>query len=285
MLKSAVHLLCLVKRHQWCQPILVPLAKYATQNSKELADAKQTLGEKAWQNSITKLQQLGFSDSESASMLFYHPSLSRFEFNKLEHQQQVLYSLGLKTNEAREMIAREPRLLTQNPRLLRKNHLFIMGQLGGHHGGLAVVNSPNILIDSCFSTQQKIDYCIMEMWMSKSSIAKSKILSCPFLLIRTRHTLAYRCGLYKKIDAKNKDGLPSNPSVADLFFSSDEAFLKRLKGITQEEYTIFETMIAAEEEEQGYNLLEEEEGDKDDALDDDRLPNDRKTSHRRSSFR
>jgi hypothetical protein len=69
--------------------------------------------------------------------------------------------------------------------------------------------------------------------------------------------------LYKKIDPKNKEGLSSNPSISDLFLSSDKFFLSRFKGFSVEDYVVFEAMMLNEEE-----SFKDEEDDETDSKDD-----------------
>ncbi|KAI9561971.1 hypothetical protein GHT06_012934 [Daphnia sinensis] len=224
------------------------LSAYLSTKSDELEDMRNTLGQQVWDASIKKFQDLGFSLKQSSSMLFNNPALSSYPAKRLCHHFEVLSSFGFKTEEIREVLAREPKIFDRDFQVLKKNHSNLLRQMGNHQGRVAAIGAPNTLIDNSFITNQKIDYCIMEIMMDKPKIAKSRILQCSYSLIKTRHKFAYRSGLYKKIDPKNKEGLINNPSVPDLFFSSDEVFLTLFKGFTLEDYVVFDSLMLSEED-------------------------------------
>lgn len=232
---------------------------------------KTALGQQVWEDSLRKLQDLGFSVNQSGTLLLNNPSLSIYSSERLSHHFEVLGSLGFKTEEIKEILVQEPKIFDRESKVLKRNHSNLLKQIGDHQGRIAACNSPNTLLDNPLVTNQKIDYCIMEMYLGKPVIAKSKILKCPFSLIKTRHLFAYRAGLYKKIDPKNKEGLASNPTVQDLFFCSDEVFLTRFKGFTLEEYAVFEAMVSEEDQIDEDGKMDEDSDDS--STEDDDYPN------------
>jgi len=195
---------------------------------------------------IQNLIALGFSRETSSSMLNEHPHLTLHNTKSVEYTFQVFQSLGFKTEEIKDVLAQEPKLFSQNPRKLKNSFLFLLKELGNHDGRIAAKEAPSILMDNVVLTSEKIDYCITEMCLQKTIIAKSQILKFPFDFIRTRHGFASRSGYYKKIDAKNREGTPQNLTVSDLLFSSDRSFVTHFKGLSIEEYLIFEEMISDE---------------------------------------
>lgn len=235
---------------------------YLSTKSDKIEDMQTTLGQNVWNASIKKFQDLGFSLKQSSTMLFNNPALVGYSDERLCHRFQVLSSFGFKTEEIKDVLVCEPKIFDRDSNILKRNHLNLLWQLGDHQGRIAAIAAPNTLIENSFTTNQKIDYCIMEMMMSKPKIAKSKILQCSYNLIKTRHKFAYRSGLYKKIDPKNTEGLTSNPSVADLFFCSDEEFLTLFRGFTIEDYVVFDSMMMSEEDQQD-QMSEDDEMDAD----------------------
>lgn len=238
---------------------------YLSTKSDEIEDMRNTLGQQVWDASIKKFQDLGFSLKQSSSMLFNNPALSNYPAERLCHHFEVLSSIGFKTEEIRDVLAREPKIFDRDFHVLKKNHTNLLRQMGDHQGRITAIGAPNTLIENSFITNQKIDYCIMEMMMNKPKIARSRILQCSYSLIKTRHKFAYRSGLYKKIDSKNKEGLINNPSIPDLFFCSDEIFLTLFKGFTLEDYVVFDSLMMNEED----HMSEEDETASNDHTDGD----------------
>ncbi|XP_057364529.1 transcription termination factor 4, mitochondrial-like [Daphnia carinata] len=241
------------------------LPAFLSTKSDNIEDMQNTLGQQVWNASIKKFQDLGFSLKQSTSMLFNNPALSSYPAERLCHHFEVLSSIGFKTEEIRDVLAREPKIFDRDFQVLKRNHSNLLRQMGDHQGRIAAIGAPNTLIDNSFITNQKIDYCIMEMMMNKPKIAKSRILQCSYSLIKTRHMFAYRSGLYKKIDPKNKEGLINNPSIPDLFFCSDEIFLTLFKGFTIEDYVVFDSLMTSEED----HISDEDEMDSNDHTDGD----------------
>jgi DNA-binding transcriptional MerR regulator len=263
--KSFSHVLNVHKKsgNRWSKTILARL----NTKPEEIEDMQNSLGQQVWEDSLRKFQDLGFSLKQTTKMLLDNPLLPGYQTDKLCHSFDVLKSVGFKTEEIKEVLVQEPKIFDRDPRILKKNHLNLTKQLGDHQGRIAALAAPNTLIDNSLITNQKIDYCIMEMLINKPTIAKSKILKCPYILIKTRHKFAFRSGFYKKIDPKNKEGLANNPSIPDLFFSSDKIFLSQFKGFSLEDYVVFEEMMMSEED--SFNDEDEKADDKDDQTDED----------------
>jgi hypothetical protein len=258
--KSFSQVLCIYKKseNRWSKTILAHL----NTKSEEIEDMQNSLGQQIWEDNLQKFNNMGFSLKQTTKILLDNPLLSSYSGEKLCHSFEVLKSIGLRTEEIKEVLVQEPKIFCHDPRILKRNHSNLIIQLGNHQARIAAVGAPNTLIDNSLITNQKIDYCIMEMFMNKPKIATSKILKCPYILIKTRHMFAYRSGLYKKIDPKNKEGLSSNPSTSDLFFCSDDVFLSQFKGFSVEDYVVFEAMMLNEEK--NFNDEDDEIHSKDD---------------------
>ena len=229
----------------------------STAPPEQVKDMILTLGQQNWQATLEKLQGTGFTYKQSTQMLLKNPSITKYPLEKLNHYQEVLKSFGFKTEEIKEMLTTHPEIFDHPQKALKSNHHVVLKEMGNHNGRVTVLRAPNVLTDNSLVTSQKILYCTLEMFLSKPVISTSKILQCPLNLIQTRHKFAYRAGIYRKIDEKNKEGLSENPSISSLFFCSNEVFLKLFQGFTLEDYTVFETLVSLEN--QG-----EDDGDEED---------------------
>ena len=225
----------------WRPATLSQISVDATQ----IKDMKIALGPLG-QEAIGNLTNLGFSVNQANYILVQNVLASRHPAEKLNHQFDTLKSLGFKVEEIKQAVLKEPGLLTFDPKTIKKNLTNLLKELGSYHGQVTAIQSPKTLLDNVLITNEKIDYCIMEMGLRKEDIAKSAILQYSSKLIRTRHSFAYRSGYYKKIDPKNQESSPSDSSnryFSELLALDDEAFVKRMKGLTMEDYFIFESMI------------------------------------------
>jgi len=222
---------------------------------------------------VQNLTSAGFSQRRSLAMLSQHPHLVSCSPKVIEHTFHVLQSFGFKSEEIKSALAVEPRIIGQNSKRLKNSFVYLMRELGKHNGQVAARTTPSVLLDNAISTSEKIDYCIVEMRLPKPVIAKSQILKLDLDFIRSRHGFAYRSGYYKKIDLKNHEGVPQNPSVSNLLFSSDKDFVSQFKGLSMEEYLVFEDMISAERRQENINEEKDEDDEYSDEEDDDQLSN------------
>lgn len=264
LLRSFVRLTLLFRKPtemQWSKTVTSNPSTY----SDEVKDMKVTLGKQIWEQVLRRFVDLGFTSSQLNKMLLKNPALTGYSNDKLAHSLEILASLGFKTEEIKEMLVNAPQIFDYS-KILKSNYLNLLKQVGDHQGRIAALNSPNLLVESPLLTNSKIDYCIMEMGLSKVAIAKSKILQCSYSLIQTRFSFAYRSGFYKKISPKNKEGLVNSLSLSDLFLCTDEAFINQFKGFTIEDYDVFEAMMIQE------NNLDTPEEQEDSSDDDDEQP-------------
>ena len=219
---------------------------------------------------IQNLASVGFSQRKSLAMLSEHPQLVSCSLKTIEYTFQVLQSFGFKTEEIKSVLAAEPRIIGLNPKKLKNTFMHLLKELGKHNGQVAARTTPSVLMENVISMSEKIEYCVTEMRLPKPTIAKSQILKFDLDFIQTRHGFAYRSGYYKKIDSKNHEGTTQNPSVSDLLFSTDKNFVSQFKGLSLEEYLVFEDMISAEKRQE--DLSEEDDEDEYSSDEDDDQP-------------
>lgn len=224
------------------------------------------------------LLDLGFSNRKSASLPVSHPHVFQQPRRVLEHNFENLVALGFRLEELKTMVAQIPEILTVQPNQLRKNFINLLKELGDRNARLAAIQGPEILTQNPLSVSEKVDYCLLEMGLSKDKIAKSGILCKGLDLIRIRHGLAYRSGYYKKPEKSKKSRQPTideNPSVADLLRTTDEAFVAQFKGLTMEDLVVFEDMMREEHRHSAAHELADAEDQESDAEDEveDEVPN------------
>lgn len=223
--------------------------------STKIEEIKDNLGETVFEKLSQDFKDLGFTSPERMRIMRLFPAVSTQSPDKLQTQLEVLKSMGFKTEEVREMLVVVPELFGADPKVMKSNHRNVLFHMGNHQGRIAVFSSPQTLVDNPFITAEKIDYCLKDMALDKSVIAKSRILRCSLDLIKTRHSFAYRAGLYKRIHPKNQEGLKSNPGIPTLFFTTDEEFIRLFNGLTMEDYIVFEALMNSDKD--NYDAEEE----------------------------
>ena len=211
---------------------------------------KELVGEERLEHSSNTLQNFGFSKQNSVSILTKCPQLVSVPDIRLENQIQNIKSLGFKDTEVKLMITKEPETLLQIPTQFRKNFTHLLKELGEQDGRKVAVSNPMVLSENFDTVRNKIDYCLTEMGLTRSMLAKAEILNLNLNFIKVRHSLAYRAGYYKRPNKKKPEISELNPSFSDLFRTSDEGFIKKMKGITLEDLIVFEAMIETENEDE-----------------------------------
>ena len=129
----------------------------------QVKDMKSALGQPKWDNAVENLQNLGFSYNQASTILLKNVAATKYSKENLNHQLNILQSLGFKTEEIKQLVVKEPRLLGYDARLLKRNLTNLLKQLGNHQGQVAALHSPQTLIENIITTNEKIDYCILEM--------------------------------------------------------------------------------------------------------------------------
>jgi Holliday junction resolvasome RuvABC DNA-binding subunit len=124
---------------------------------------KSALGQPMWDQAVENLQNLGFSYNQASRVLLKNVAASKYSSEILNHHFNVLQSLGFKTEEVKQLVTKEPKLLGYDAKLLKRNLTNLLKQLGDRQGQAAALQSPQTLIDNIITTNEKIDYCIMEM--------------------------------------------------------------------------------------------------------------------------
>lgn len=130
----------------------------------QVKDMKSALGQPKWDHAIGNLQNLGFSYNQASTILLKNvAAAAKYSAENLNHQFNVLQSLGFKTEEIKELVVKEPKLLGFDAKLLKRNLTNLLKQLGDRQGQVAAVRSPQSLMENIITTNEKIDYCILEM--------------------------------------------------------------------------------------------------------------------------
>jgi mTERF len=230
-------------------------------NTDMVNQLKELVGEERLDHCSNTLQNFGFSKQSSVSILTKCPQLVSVPDIRLENQIQNIRSLGFKDTEVKVMIMKQPETLLQIPTQFRKNFTHLLKELGEQDGRKVAISNPMVLSENFEIVRKKIDYCLIEMGLSKSMLAKAGILDLDLTFLKVRHSLAFRAGYYKRPNKKKPEISELNPSFSDLFRTSDEGFIKKMKGITLEDLIVFEAMIENEDEDEDSEEIEDDRED------------------------
>jgi len=121
-------------------------------------------------------------------------------------------------------------------------------------------NAPNLLLEPWSDTQRKIYYVFDEMGLDQPHISYNDTLSHPLSYIRNRHEFLVRLGKYVK-PRMQKDRLSymQNAKIEDIMSCSDDRFCRRIADVDEDEWRVFEELMAQEEEERREREEEQEE--------------------------
>merc|ERR1711915_244962 len=144
-------------------------------------------------------------------------------------------------------LPKSPYMLTMPEKMLYEMIHNLSSLMPGPELGHLIDKNPDIQIHPWRDTAKKIFYIDEEMGLDQPHFAFNSTLSHPFIHVRNRHQLLKRMGKYS-MPKLHKDRLSylQNPKLEKIMDSKEEAFLKHVAEISEEEWYVFEQMMAEE---------------------------------------
>ncbi|XP_064539200.1 uncharacterized protein LOC135428983 [Drosophila montana] len=130
-----------------------------------------------------------------------------------------------------------------------------------------LMNSPDLLVQSEKTIEQKLNYMFDIMRIEVPEIVKSAALSLPFEELRCRHTFLLRLGLFKPRALKADPNEPTtNNRLYQITDTSEKSFATKICHVTLPEYEAFQELFARELERKSRKAKDEDEfSDEEDA--------------------
>ncbi|KAK9507739.1 hypothetical protein O3M35_007525 [Rhynocoris fuscipes] len=142
------------------------------------------------------------------------------------------------------LILRHPNLLFVNSKRINKLYSFLLSKYTKNYTYKIFFNSPQLLMDSESTIEEKFSYLENEMMVPKAEIVNSTALGCSLYHIKERHEILKRVGIYKLPNKKAIDSV--NPRLDLIMSSTDKQFANKVAGISLLEYEVFQQLFKNE---------------------------------------
>ncbi|XP_058273828.1 transcription termination factor 4, mitochondrial [Hemibagrus wyckioides] len=228
---------------------------------------------------LSVLFSLGLNPDSVLKILEKCPELYSLKEAQLQQRALNLRKLGLLEGSLQRVISHYPKILSfpvkrvnAVSRLLREKCQFTAQQLAD-----ILRDSPHVVEEDPARLEYMFQYVYFRMGCRQAEMVKAKLFRLSLEELRCRHSFLERRGLFQTPDKKGQT-LILNPRLKDFLSVSQELFLANIANATQEEFDVFQKLVAREQEEDEQG--EEYSSDSDDGDDD----GDDEATERHNSF-
>ena len=187
----------------------------------------------------------GFYPAEVCGILAEVPELVSSDYAEATNVILFLREFGYKERRFQQAVAECPQILYQKPdvicaRLSNLSTIFVKADVQKMlKGGLS------LLLEPAESLAEKMEYIYYDMGLREDAMVEANAPQYSLSHIRLRHQILLRAGLY---DKPNNRGISRriNPSLSDILGRTDTQFVKKVAGVTLEEYKVFESILDLE---------------------------------------
>lgn len=218
-------------------------------------------GPNSWHTLLNTMINYSCKPTSVVHMALKYPKLLQIPPERLQNAWANWLGCLHKNDLVRNLIISYPALLSLQKHEIESKFYHLRAVIGSpKFVSNLLMKCPQIMFQRLSQLQEVSDYISEEMVVRNAAeYYKSVALGCSFKEIKTRHVFLVRCGKYKTPNLKQSDKIPTgNPSLSDIYDSSEEEFATRVAGLTLEEYVVFQAMFETE-------LKETEESESDDS--------------------
>ncbi|XP_060727709.1 transcription termination factor 4, mitochondrial [Tachysurus vachellii] len=220
---------------------------------------------------LTVLFSLGLNPSSVMKILEKCPELYSLKESQLQQRVMNLRKLGLLEGCLQRVISHYPKILSfpvkrvnAVSRLLREKCQFTAQQMAD-----ILRDSPHVVEEDPARLEYMFQYVYFRMGCRQAEMVKAKLFTLTLEELRCRHSFLERRGLFQTPDKKGQT-LVLNPRLKDFLSISQELYLTDVANATQEEFDVFQKLVAREqEEEEQSEEYSSDDYDEDDDDDDD----------------
>ncbi|XP_060761289.1 transcription termination factor 4, mitochondrial isoform X2 [Neoarius graeffei] len=213
---------------------------------------------------LAVLFSLGLNPGSVLKILEKCPELYSLKEAQLQQRVMNLRKLGLLEGSLQRVISHYPRILSfpvkrvsTVSRLLREKCHFSAQQMAD-----IFRDSPHVVEEEPARLEYMFQYVYFRMGCHQAEMVKAKLFRLSLEELRCRHSFLERRGLYQTPDKKGQT-LVLNPRLKDFLSVSEEIYLTDIANATQEEFRVFQKLVAREQEEEKQGE-EYSDGDDDD---------------------
>lgn len=179
----------------------------------------------------------------------------------------LCHQLDTAERHVHDMLASLPLLFCRHPRQLRRQLHELHSFFSREQTTAVALRCPFVLLETPTQTRAKIDYLNYEMCLSSDEVARSDGMSAPLSLLRTRHTLLHRLGLYTPVSLKST--APNrNPPLTCIANMPDTEFCRKIAHCRYLDFQVFCSLIEEEMSEESERQDDDEDSSDEEDMDD-----------------
>ncbi|XP_038817859.1 transcription termination factor 4, mitochondrial [Salvelinus namaycush] len=232
-------------------------------------------------STLMALFVLGLNPSSVLKVLEKCPELFYVKGTQLQQRMDNLRRLGLLEGSLQRVVSHYPQILTLPlrrvstvARFLREKCAFTVQQATD-----IIRDSPAVVQDDLGQLEYKFQYAYFRMGVKQAEMVKSKVFRVTLEEVRCRHSFLERRGLYQTPDKKGQT-LIVNPKLKDILAVTEETYLADIAMATQEEFKVFQKLMAREWQEEDDEQERDMGADSDDDDEEDEDEEDMKIGYR-----
>ncbi|MCJ8745021.1 hypothetical protein PDJAM_G00125470 [Pangasius djambal] len=240
-----------------------------------------SLKEAQLQQRVLNLRKLGLLEGSLQRVISHYPRILSFPVKRVNAVSRLLREKC----RLQRVISHYPRILSfpvkrvnAVSRLLREKCRFTAQQMAD-----ILRDSPHVVEEEPARLEYMFQYVYFRMGCRQAEMVKAKLFRLSLEELRCRHSFLERRGLYQTPDKKGQT-LVLNPRLKDFLSVSEEMYLTDIADATQEEFDVFQKLVAREQEEEEQDEeYSDDDDDDDDEKDDDDDDDDEVTQRHMSS--
>ncbi|KAL0966482.1 hypothetical protein UPYG_G00295800 [Umbra pygmaea] len=213
---------------------------------------------------------LGLNTSSVVKVLQKCPEVMYVNGTHLQQRIDNLRRLGLLEGSLQRVVSHYPPILTlplkrvnMVARFFREKCAFTVQQVTE-----ILRDSPAVLQTDLGQLEYKFQYAYFRIGVRQPEMVKSKLFRVTLDEVRCRHSFLERRGLYQTPDKKGQTCI-INPKLNDFLNVPEETFLNDIAKATQEEFEVFQKLMAKEWQEEDDEQERDTGADSDDDDDDE----------------
>ncbi|KAK2822337.1 hypothetical protein Q5P01_022402 [Channa striata] len=223
-------------------------------------------------SSLTALFGLGLNPSSVLKVLQRCPEIYTVKEAQLQQRIGHLRKVGFVEGSLQRLVVYYPQILTVPVKtlknvvlFLREKCLFTVQQVSD-----ILRDSPGIVQEDLAQVEYKFQYVYFRMGVKQAEMVKSKLFRFTLDEVRCRHCFLECRGLYQTPDKKGQTFI-INPKLDSILKAAQDTFLTDVAKASEEEYSVFQRLMAREwkEEDLQHCSIEADSDDSEEVEEDD----------------
>lgn len=206
-------------------------------------------GPNEWNDLLKTLVSFGFSSTSVVDMVLKHPRLLKMTPEKLNFCYSTWSQCFHENKPVQDLLSTYPMFFSLSKTDIDYRFRQLRAVIGSSKSvAILLMKCPQIMYQSLEELEKVSDYISVKMVVRNAAeYYRSTALGCNLEEVKTRHVFLERCGKYKTPNLKQSENVPTNnPSLSEIYDTSDDDFAIKVAGVTLEEFIVFQTMFDKE---------------------------------------